>query len=362
MNIVRATREFEAWIGRRISIVADQLTDKHSQMAEHSIQFLRGTFYRWTQLFPAVCPDLAKSVHVLAVGDLHIASFGTWRDEFGRLIWGVDDFDEAYPLPYTNDLVRLAVSAVMDARAGELTVGVKNVCDVVLDGYCQALKAGGRAFVLEERHKWLRTIALNHLDSPRVFWKKMDALPTSKTDIPAAARKALQSLLPDPRVHYRVARRVAGTGSLGHPRYVAVFDWKGGQIALEAKQAAPSACAWARPGGSNAIHYEKILKRAVRCPDPFVRLSGRWLIHQLSPEASPIEIESMNGQKNQDKLLHAMAWETANVHLGTPQAVSRITNDLRKHPANWLRSAVKDMAKKTIDDWKEWKFSRKSRS
>ena len=362
MNITRATREFEAWIGRSISIVADQLTDKHSQMAEHSIQFLRGTFYRWTQLFPAVCPDLAKSVHVLAVGDLHIASFGTWRDEFGRLIWGVDDFDEAYPLPYTNDLVRLAVSAVMDARTGELTVGVKNVCDVVLDGYRQALKVGGRAFVLEERHKWLRTIALSRLDSPRDFWKKMDALPTAKTDIPAAARKALQCLLPDPGVHYRVARRVAGTGSLGHPRYVAVFDWKGGQVALEAKQAAPSACVWARPGGSNAIHYEKILKRAVRCPDPFVRLSGRWLIRQLSPDSSPIEIESMNGQKNQDKLLHAMAWEAANVHLGTPRAVSRITNDLRKRPANWLRSAVKDMAKKTIADWKEWAKSRRSRS
>jgi len=28
----------------------------------------------------------------------------------GRLSWGVDDFDESYPLPYTNDLVRLAAS------------------------------------------------------------------------------------------------------------------------------------------------------------------------------------------------------------------------------------------------------------
>jgi uncharacterized protein (DUF2252 family) len=28
----------------------------------------------------------------------------------GRLAWGVDDFDEAFPLAYTNDLVRLASS------------------------------------------------------------------------------------------------------------------------------------------------------------------------------------------------------------------------------------------------------------
>jgi uncharacterized protein (DUF2252 family) len=360
MNIVQATREFEAWLAGSISVVQDQLTDKHSEMAKDSIRFLRGTFYRWTQLFPVICRDAASSVSVLAVGDLHIASFGTWRDEFGRLIWGVDDFDEAYPLPYTNDLVRLGVSAVIDTRAGDLTVGVKNACDVILDGYSESLKVGGRAFVLEERHKWLRGIALDHLDSPRDFWKKMDALPTLRTEVPAAARKALEQMLPKPRVPYRIVRRVAGTGSLGHPRYVAVFEWKGGQIAIEGKEAAPSACAWARPGANNTIYYEKALESAVRCPDPFVRLTGRWLIHQLSPDASPIEIETMNGQENQDKLLHAMAWEVANIHLGTQRAVSRIQHDLRKRPANWLRSAVKDMANKTIEDWREWKRSRKS--
>src|SRR6266404_7233920 len=160
MNVVQATREFEAWIGHRVSIVPDQLTDKHSQMAKDSIQFLRGTFYRWIQLFPAVCPDLAKSVNVLAAGDLHIASFGTWRDEFGRLIWGVDDFDEAYPLSYASDLVRLGTSAVLDADQNRLAVGVRNICEVLLDGYRKALHCGGRPFVLEEQHKWLRAIAL----------------------------------------------------------------------------------------------------------------------------------------------------------------------------------------------------------
>jgi len=57
-----------------------------------------------------------------------------------------------------------------------------------------------------------------------------------------------------------------------------------------------------------------------------------------------------------------MAWETANVHLGTARAVNWIKNDLKKRPAKWLRSAVRDMAKQTIDDWKDWKRSRKSRS
>jgi len=37
-------------------------------------------------------------------------NFGTWRDGDGRLVWGVNDFDEAAVMPYPLDLVRLAAS------------------------------------------------------------------------------------------------------------------------------------------------------------------------------------------------------------------------------------------------------------
>jgi hypothetical protein len=40
-------------------------------------------------MFPEICSELRKAPAVLSVGDLHIASFGTWRDGFGRLIWGI---------------------------------------------------------------------------------------------------------------------------------------------------------------------------------------------------------------------------------------------------------------------------------
>ena len=358
MDITTATKDFEEWVSRRTHVVKGQFSDKHKQMTESPVQFLRGTFYRWTQLFPEICPDLRKAPAVLAVGDLHIASFGTWRDGFGRLIWGIDDFDEAYPLPYANDLARLAVSAVLDASEGEIKVGLGNVVDVILDGYWTCLREGGRPFVLEEKHKWLRRIALGCLDIPADFWKKMDALPASRSNVPADARKAIARLLPAPHLPYRLVRRTAGVGSLGHHRYVAVSDWQGGQIALEAKAAISSACVWARRGGSSRIYYQLLMEQAIRCPDPFVRLSGKWLVRQLAPDSSPIEIETMNGQKDQDRLLHAMAWETANVHLGTAGAAPRIAKDLRRRSGKWLRTAVKDMAAAIIGDWKEWKKSR----
>ncbi len=359
-DILTATKDFEEWVGRRAHVVRSQFSDKHRQMAESPVQFLRGTFYRWTQLFPETCPELRKAPAVLAVGDLHIASFGTWRDGFGRLIWGIDDFDEAYPLPYANDLVRLAVSAILDASEGEITVGLGNVVDVILDGYRSCLREGGLPFVLEEKHKWLRKIALDCLDIPADFWTKIGALPAARTNIPRDARKAISRLLPAPQLTYRLVRRIAGVGSLGHSRYVAISDWRGGQIALEAKAAIPSACVWARPGGSSRIYYQALMEQAIRCPDPFVRLSGKWLVRQLAPDSSPIEIETMRGHKDQDKLLHAMAWEAANVHLGTPRASARIAADLKSRSGKWLRTAVKDMAAAIIGDWKKWRKSQPS--
>src|SRR5207237_3831965 len=110
--------------------------------------FLRATYYRWAQLWPKVCPDLAKGPQVLAVGDLHVENFGTWRDVEGRLIWGVNDFDETHPLAYANDLVRLAVSAHLAAEAGHLPLERKDICDLILKGYRDGLQHDGMQFVL----------------------------------------------------------------------------------------------------------------------------------------------------------------------------------------------------------------------
>ena len=39
--------------------------------------------------------------------------FGTWRDKEGRLVWGVNDCDEAARMPYAVDLMRLVTSAIL---------------------------------------------------------------------------------------------------------------------------------------------------------------------------------------------------------------------------------------------------------
>jgi len=356
MNVVKATSQFEDWLGHRIEIVKKDLRFKHQNMKAAVFPFLRATYYRWAQVWPKVSPELAKAPQVLAVGDLHVENFGTWRDIDGRLIWGVNDFDEAFPMSYVNDLVRLAVSAHLACEAGRLTLKHTEICNAILEGYTAGMREHGRPFVLEEMHTWLRQIAESELRDPVHFWAKMDALPTLKEPVPISAIDAMEHLMPARDLHYRVAHRVAGLGSLGHARYVALADWSGGKIAREAKALASSACYWAKDHlGPSEVLYQAIISRAVRCLDPFVQLRSRWIVRRLSPHCSRIELADLKAQGQELRLLHAMGWETANIHLGTRTARKAILRHLQKQKPKWLHKATQAMLEAVREDWKVWK-------
>jgi hypothetical protein len=356
MDIIEATRSYESWLGRHTSVVRKDLLLKHERMALSPFVFLRGTFYRWIQLWPDVCARLLDAPKVLSVGDLHIENFGTWRDLEGRLVWGVNDADEACELPYTNDLVRLATSAILAIEARHFALPVSEACEAILQGYAASRENGGRPVVLAERRRWLRRLALSDLRDPVAFWQRFDSLPSVASGVP---RKALQLMLPVPKLPYRVMRRVAGVGSLGRPRFVALAVWGGAQIAREAKALLPSASAWARRGGAQCTPAE-LLERAVRVPDPFYAISGGWIVRRLAPDCSRIELAELPGKRDERKLLRAMGWETANIHLGTQRPA--IDRDLRARPRRWLDEAALRMADAVKRDWREWAGQAKRRT
>ena len=199
-------------------------------------------------------------------------------------------------------------------------------------------------------------IAESELRDPVHFWARMDALPTVRGDVPTTALDAIEHLMPARNIDYRLARRVAGLGSLGHERYVALADWHGGRIAREAKALVSSSCYWAESkSGPSEILYQTIISRAVRCPDPFVQLRGRWIVRRLSPHCSRIELVTLRAQTSEMRLLHAMGWETANIHLGTGTARKAILAHMRKQKAKWLHGATEQMLQTVRDDWKAWK-------
>jgi uncharacterized protein (DUF2252 family) len=358
MGIAKATRAYETWLGKRIRVLPADLRRKHQAMAQDVFPFLRATFYRWMQLWPEACPDEVRAPRVLAVGDLHVENFGTWRDVEGRLVWGINDFDEVYELPYTIDLVRLAASTHIAIRQSRLKIAAKDACVAILGGYKKGLQTNGLPIVLADEHQWLRQMVTGVLRDPIQFWNKLDTLPTLRSAVPKGARRAIERLLPEPGLEYRIVHRIAGLGSLGRQRYVGIALCRGGRVAREAKALAPSACVWALGGKvSQRIRYQEALDRSVRDIDPFVRLRGCWIGRRLAPDCSRVELSNMPKERDETKLLHAMGFETANVHLGTRRAAKLILADLGKRPADWLHEAATAMVKATTDDWREWRAS-----
>ena len=350
MKITKATAKYEAWLGRRLKIVEADLAFKHEQMRLAPFPFFRATYYRWAQIWAGICGEAAHAPQVLAVGDLHVENFGTWRDIEGRLIWGINDFDEAWPLPYTNDLIRLAASALLARMECEAKAGV----GAIVKGYLDALEAGGRPFALAEHHPALRTMATARLHEPEKYWERLHALPDVKQEPPAGALKAIARLMPEAGLHWRVTNRVAGLGSLGRQRYVAIAEWRGGSVAREAKALAPSACLWAEQGkGTAPIHYQEILDTAVRCRDPFVKVRQNWIVRRLAPDCSRIELYALPKDRDEIRLLHAMGWETANVHLGSRKPRVLLA-DLNKRPQGWLLHAARRMEKAVLADFADY--------
>lgn len=356
MNILAATKSYEQWMRRCTHVVEADLRYKHEQMRKDPFLFFRSTFYRWAQLWPEVCREFCQAPKVLAVGDLHVGSFGTWRDSEGRMCWGVDDFDESYPLPYTNDLVRLATSVKLGVDAENLTIKFKHGCEAILEGYRETLRSEGRPFVLAEEQQSLEKLGIDAIKPPEDFWPKLNRRPAVIHGFPSTARRAIEKTFPDRNVAYKIVRREAGHGSLGQQRFVAIARWCGAFIAREAKATTPSSCVWLTGKVDHReTYYQRAMTSAVRSHDPYQEMVGAWLIRRLSPDANPIEIEDLPKQRDEMILLQAMGAEAANVHLGTRRQRKKILSDLQRRKLGWLRHAAKEMAKATERDWKKYR-------
>jgi hypothetical protein len=362
MDITEATERYEAWLRACLPVVIDaDLEFKHQQMAAAVLPFLRATFYRWAERWTALCPDLGSAPVVLGVGDVHVENYGTWRDAEGRLVWGINDFDEATNLPYTADLVRLATSAALATKDQDLALTLKESAAAIVGGYQEGLATGGQPFVLAERHPRLRRLASRELRDPVRFWTKIEALPeAARAGYPPEAVDTLVEALPGGPGPEDVSIRVrrAGLGSLGRPRLVAVTHWKGALVAREAKAVLPSAWDWALGHGSPAVHYGAVVTQAVRCPDPHTEVRDRWLVRRLAPDSTRIELTDLPAERDEAALLRSMGSELANIHLGTPGAGPRLLEDLadreRAHPG-WMVAAGERMATDTESDWKAWR-------
>jgi hypothetical protein len=367
-SIVESEADYAQWLRQRLPVIAKDWRERREKMQRSAFTFLRGSFFRWAERWPVLCEELAGAPAVFGVGDLHVDNFGTWRDGDGRLAWGVNDFDEATVLPYTNDLVRLCTSAILAVDQSPLQISARAVCETVLEGYAQSFDSEGAPFVVSHKHPWLHALAVVELDEERDFWDDLQKLSSVTVNDPAV-RKLLANALPGRKPEYRVAHRQGGVGSLGRLRYTAIAEWQGAPVAREAKALTISAWQWrssywsgsappaaaSRAPATSSMLSDEMLHRCVRSHDPSFRVHPGWIIRRLAPDARRIELKTLARRRDAKELLHAMGWETGNVHLGTRAQREALSRDLRRRKGEWLQKAVERMGESVVADWEEWK-------
>lgn len=323
---------YERWLKKQCEVDADGLKAKHKRMSKSAFDFLRATYFRWARTIEGICPSLGTAPQVLAIGDIHVENYGTWRDAEARLVWGINDFDEVAVMPYAFDLVRLAASAALGPSA---SLSLEDIGAAVLRGYRRGLKTP-RPALLDEDVLWLRPYVNPSAKSNREFWKEVTEW--HEAEPPKAVRRALLNALPDGAGAPRLASRQKGGGSLGRPRFLALAAWNGGSVVREAKALVPSAWDWAHGAGGRSRLRDAAFG-TYRSPDPTLHVAAGFMIRRVAPDARKIDIEDMQMDGLTEDLIAAMAAELAAVHAGSKRT-RQVLKDLDERPGDWLQQAT----------------------
>jgi uncharacterized protein (DUF2252 family) len=274
-------------------------------------------------------------------GDLHLQNFGTYKGDNRLTYFDINDFDEACLAPATWDLVRFLTSIIVAGNTIDLRPRIIDaLLDAFLAGYTAALAKGKPSFLERETstgliHNLLAKLAKRDrskfLDSRTIHTKgkrrlRLDgerALPLLPGELDLLRDFTAVFAATQPRPDFfdflDGARRIAGTSSLGLPRYVLLVKGRGGDdenFLLDLKFHAPSVVTKKHPIPQPAFpteaHRVAWVQTIVQAADPAlftpVTMDNRgWILRELMPTADRLEIE--HAHKDADEftdLLHTL--------------------------------------------------------
>jgi uncharacterized protein (DUF2252 family) len=247
-------------------------------------------FYRGTAALMAA--DLGRDEHtgicVASCGDAHVANFGLYASPQRRLVFDLNDFDEAAWAPWEWDVKRLVTSLVVGGReAGHDEATVREVALAAVHAYVRALDAvtslspveryfshfDARAVLANERgpartalkaairdaerrtgERAVRRLTQTDADGRMAF---VEAPPTTahvaagpERDVHEDFAAYAETVAVDVRLLLRqhtvadVVRRVVGVGSVGTRCYLVLLqDGDGNALILQVKEAGRSVLA-----------------------------------------------------------------------------------------------------------------------
>jgi uncharacterized protein (DUF2252 family) len=322
---------------------------KLRKMRADPFTFFRGADHLFCRAWPELRP-IDPGPDVLICADLHLENFGAYRTIDGHLHYDINDFDEAIVAPCGFDLVRCATSIILASEQWRLTpsqaTGMalsylehyrKAVGKVIEDGSIPDLTPhGGRGPIQEILgDSALATQAELLAAKTR---RKSNGLPAIRrtANTPEISRKQLAKVAealeshgrrlgkPDGFKVHDVTFRIAGVGSLGVRRYLALVEGNGPPDKyelLDIKEASPSAAAvcaaaWPAPGVGDAdsdearrvVTAQTILQGHVAIGLDALKIGPRaYRVRQMIPAENRSSLERFREQPN--RLLKAV--ETA---------------------------------------------------
>ena len=302
--------------GRDPSLVAR----KHDRMRGSPFAFLRGS----CRLFYDTLPGAAtREPLVWGCGDLHLENFGSYRGDNRLTYFDLNDFDDATRLGATAELVRIVASILLACeemglarRAGE------QLARCFLDAHRAALLLGAARWVerdcasgivralLVQSATRTRKLLLSRRTTGRGRTRRLLIDGERQLALPAATKRAVRRALEtalgrdeawDGVRVVDVAHRVAGIGSLGVARYVALVRsaLHRKAILLDVKEARVSDAvvkgARARPHFASEAERVVTLQARLQAVPPAllrsVRIGDRgFVLRELQPSADRVEL------------------------------------------------------------------------
>lgn len=391
LNVVDTIRNFNA--GRD----PERLAMKYANLRSNAFVFLRGTCHLFYDRLPGDAL-FAKAPAGWLCGDAHLENFGSYKGDNRLVYFDLNDFDEAALAPVTWELVRF-LSSILVAGDGlrATTDEAAALCQVFLDAYAGALALGKARWVERDTADGLvrdlldalktrsRPAFLDHRTDRKGHGRviRCDGKRALKADDESRARvtqliDAFAATQDKPGFFkvLDVARRIAGTGSLGVERYIVLVEGKGspdGNYLLDLKQALPSALAphlkLAQPAWPSQAHRVVGLQRRMQAvsmaflhPIMGAKNSAPYVLRGLQPSedrvslgAAGISLEQIRGVI--DDMGQLMAWAQLRSAGRQGSASADALVDFGASEKAWcgdLLAAAHACAAQVRADWKDY--------
>lgn len=374
----------------------ERLALKYDAMRRSPFAFLRGTAHLFWEDWRSTHAAIGESPNVWTTGDLHLENVGSFRGDNRLVYFDLNDFDEGALAPATWEIARFITSVHVAAASVELSAHyATSLAKTFLDAYAEAL-ADGKARWVERatatgmvkellasvkgrtREALLdsRTVLRGERRRLRVDGRR--ALPIPKRDR-AHVVECVQDFArstPDARFYevLDVARRVAGTASLGLERYVALVRGTAspdGNWLLDLKEARPSALAahldHPQPSWPNEAERVVRIQHRMQAISPAllqsVSIHGRpFVLRELQPMEDRLALEHWHGKLGRLRKVmvtigHLVAW--AQLRSSSRDGSARIDDLIAlAHRPRWRREllrAARAYATTVEGDWRRFR-------